>query len=98
MSSQIDHLWAVDELDDDVARIIEDGARMMFMPRYLLPPGVSEGQMLSVSRSEEPGGSVQITVAFDETATRSARAGTGNALARALAASRKQDSGGDVSL
>ena len=98
MDRPIDHLWAVDELDDDVARVIEDGARVMLLPRYLLPPGVSEGQMLSVSRSDERGSSVQITVAFDEMATRSARATTGNALARALAASRRMDPGGDVAL
>ena len=98
MERQFDHLWAVDELDDDVARIIEDGARVMLLPRYLLPPGVEEGQMLSISRAEERGGSVRIVVPLDEKATRSARLGTGNALARALAASRKMDPGGDVAL
>ena len=98
MERQVEHLWSVDELDDDVARVIEDGARVMLLPRYLLPPGVTEGQMLSISRGEERGGSVQITVALDEKATRSARLGTGNVLARALAASRKMDAGGDVSL
>jgi hypothetical protein len=98
MERQIDHFWAVDEIDDDVARIIEDGARVILMPRYLLPPGVAEGQMLSISRGEERGGSVQITVALDEQATRSTRLGTGNVLARALAASRKVDPGGDVAL
>ena len=98
MERQVDHLWSVDELDDDVARIIEDGARVMLLPRYLLPPGVQEGQMLTISRAEERGGSVQIVVTLDEKATRSARLGTGNVLARALAASRKVDPGGDVSL
>jgi hypothetical protein len=98
MERQVDHYWAVDELDGDVARIIEDGARLILMPRYLLPPGVAEGQMLSVSRGEERGGHVQITIALDETATQSARLGTGRALARALAASRKVDPGGDVAL
>jgi hypothetical protein len=98
MERQIDHFWAVDEIDDDVARIIEDGARVMLLPRYLLPPAVAEGQMLSVSREEERGGSVKISIALDEEATRSARLGTGNVLARALAASRKVDPGGDVAL
>ena len=98
MERQVDHFWAVDELDDDVARIIEDGSRVILVPRYLLPPGVAEGQMLAVSRSEERGRSVQITIALDETATQSARLGTGNVLARALAASRKADPGGDVAL
>jgi hypothetical protein len=98
MERQVEHLWSVDELDDDVARVIEDGTRVMLLPRYLLPPGVAEGQMLSISRGEERGGSVQITVTLDEKATRSARLGTGNALARALAASRKVDPGGDVTL
>ena len=98
MERQIDHFWAVDEIDDDVARIIEDGSRVILLPRYLLPPGVAEGQMLAISRSEERGGSVQITVELDEKATQSARLGTGNVLARALAASRKVDPGGDVSL
>ena len=98
MERQVEHLWSVDELDDDVARVIEDGARVMLLPRYLLPPGVAEGQMLSISRGEERGGSVQITVTLDEKATKSARLGTGNALARALAASRKMDPGGDVAL
>jgi hypothetical protein len=98
MERQTDHYWAVDEIDGDVARIIEDGARVILAPTYLLPPGVAEGQMLSVSREAEESGSVRISIALDETATRSARLGTGNALARALAASRKVDPGGDVSL
>jgi len=98
MERNSDHFWAVDEIDDDVARIIEDGARVMLVPRYLLPPGVAEGQMLAISRAEERGGSVQITVTLDEKATQSVRLGTGNVLARALAASRKVDPGGDVAL
>jgi hypothetical protein len=98
MERQVDHVWAVDELDDEVARIIEDGARLILLPRYLLPPGVAEGQLLVVSRGEERGGSVQITVSLDETATQRARVRTGRALARALAASRKRDAGGDVAL
>jgi hypothetical protein len=98
MERQIDHFWAVDEIDDDVARVIEDGARVMLLPRYLLPPGVTEGQMLSVSREEERGGSVKISVALDEQATQSSRLATGNVLARALVASRKIDPGGDVAL
>ena len=98
MERQIDHVWAVDELDEEVARIIEDGERLILLPRYLLPPGVAEGQMLVVSRGEERGGSVQLTVTLDETATQRARVRTGRTLARALAASRKVDPGGDVSL
>lgn len=98
MERQTDHVWAVDELDEDVARIIEDGARLILLPRYLLPPGVAEGQLLVVSRGQERGGSVQITVELDETATQRAKVRTGRALARALAASRKRDAGGDVSL
>jgi hypothetical protein len=96
MERHIDHYWAVDEIDGDVARIIEDGARLILAPTYLLPPGVAEGQMLSVTREEEESGSVRISIALDAQATQSARLGTASVLARALAAARKADPGGDV--
>jgi hypothetical protein len=92
------HRWAVDAIEEGVARIEEDGARMITVPRHLLPAGVEEGQLLSVIRGESSSGSVQITIAIDEEATRDALERSTTIVARASTESKKRDPGGDVAL
>src|SRR6476646_6593389 len=43
------HRWAVDGISDGMARVEEDGERMITVPAYLLPAGVREGQVLQVT-------------------------------------------------
>ena len=92
------HRWSVDGIEEDSARVEEDGTRMITVPVYLLPPGVREGQVLVVERSEERGGSVRITVSLDEAATRDAMDKSKKQVAETMLASKKNDPGGDVAL
>jgi len=99
MTRRAAHRWAVDGIEDGVARIEEDGERMITVPAYLLPAGVREGQLLRVtSTAGEEKGSLVVTVALDVEATADALARSKTTVARAMAQSRKRDPGGDVSL
>ena len=75
------HSWTVDSIEEGIAAVEEDGARMLRLPLSLLPTGAREGDVLSVLREEE-GGAVVLTVRADPEGT-----------ARALARSRAQVEG-----
>jgi hypothetical protein len=99
MTRPTSHRWAVDAIEEGMARIEEDGERMITVPLYLLPSGVREGQVLQVSPA--PGkdrGTLVVTVAADEEATAESIAKSKATMARAMAQSRKRDRGGDVAL
>jgi hypothetical protein len=98
MLKHFEHRWAVDGLEEDSVRIEEDGARIITVPRYLLPPGVKEGQLLVVERSEERGDSVRITVRLDESGTRDALEKSKATTTKTMLTSKKNDPGGNVSL
>lgn len=93
------HRWAVDAISEGVARIEEDGDRMIAVPVHLLPAGVREGQLLRVSSvaGEQPG-SLIVTLTVDEKGTAAALAKSKDVTSRAMSASRKKDPGGDVAL
>jgi hypothetical protein len=94
-----DHRWAVDAIEGDIARVEEDGKRMLNVPVHLLPEGVDEGQVLRISRaSGSTKGSASITIAIDSAASASAAADSKKQTVAAMNASKKHDKGGDVSL
>lgn len=85
--------WVIDSLEEGIAAVEEDGARMLHVPTSLLPPSVREGDVLRVSRRVE-GAAVSFRIDVDPAATR-----------EALERSRKQvsrlsgnDPGGDIAL
>jgi hypothetical protein len=93
------HRWAIDAIEEGMARIEEDGERMITVPVYLLPAGVGEGQILDVTTAVgKEKGTLVVTVAADEAATAESRAKSKATMARAMAQSRKRDRGGDVAL
>ncbi|MEO6527252.1 MAG: hypothetical protein ABIP93_11550 [Gemmatimonadaceae bacterium] len=96
MERRRQHWWTVEGVEESTARVSEDGARSIVIPLYLLPPGVEEGEILSVTRSDERGGSVRLTIAADEAAAERALARARRAQERALEASKRADPGGDV--
>jgi hypothetical protein len=99
MTKRASHRWAVDGIEEGMARIEEDGERMITVPVYLLPAGVREGQVLQVSSAPgEERGTLIVTVAEDETAEAESLAKSKATVARASAQSRKRDPGGDVAL
>jgi hypothetical protein len=93
----MDHLWIIDGIEEGIARIEEDGGRIIHLPRSLLPSGAREGQILRVTST--PGqGRTELTIEIDEAATAAALARSKAQTAATMAASRKRDPGGDVSL
>lgn len=99
MTRSTSHRWVIDALEEGMARIEEDGERMITVPVHLLPAGVGEGQVLELTST--PGdrkGALVITVTVDEAAAAEALAKSKATMARAMARSRKRDAGGDVAL
>jgi hypothetical protein len=93
------HRWAIDGIEEGMARVEEDGARTITVPAYLLPPGAKDGDILRVTRAAgREQGTVTLTIAVDEQATSEALARSKATTARAAAESRKRDPGGDVAL
>jgi hypothetical protein len=99
MPNRPSHRWTIDAIEAGMARIEEDGEKMITVPVYLLPTGVHEGQILVVTtaRGREKG-ALDVTVAVDEKATSDSLARSKATVARAMARSRKRDAGGDVAL
>jgi hypothetical protein len=98
MTRRAAHRWAVDGIEEGMARIEEDGERMITVPVYLLPAGVREGQILQVTSVPGEKRTLVVTVAADAAATAASLAKSKAAMARAMAQSRKRDAGGDVAL
>ena len=99
MTDNIEHRWAVDGIEEGVARIEEDGARMISVPVHLLPPGTKEGQLLRVTRAAGPGANAMgLTITLDEAGAEAARKQSKAVMDAAMAESRKADRGGDVAL
>jgi hypothetical protein len=97
MPKSNEHVWAIDGIEEGVARIEEDGKRMLAIPRHLLPAGAREGQLLRVTRAEVKG-VLTLTVTVDEAATAAALERSAAGAKLTMAASRKRDPGGDVAL
>lgn len=99
MTASTQHSWSVDGIEEGVVRIEEDGARMLSIPRHLLPAAVVEGQLLRVTRSTASGPeSIVVTIAVDHAATTASLRKSSATMAQAMDASAKQDVGGDVAL
>jgi len=89
--------WVVDGLEEDTARVEEDGGRIIAVPRWLLPAEAREGVVLRVTRVAGAGSST-VTIAADPEATRAALDASKAQVERIATASRKRDPGGDVVL
>ncbi len=98
MSSAREHRWAVDGIEEGVARIEEDGSRMRSIPVYLLPPGTREGRLLRVVIDSAKGDAIIATISIDVAATAAALEKSRAVTDRAMRDSRKRDPGGNVTL
>jgi hypothetical protein len=97
MTEPTTHRWAVDSISEGVARIEEDGEKMLSIPSDQLPPGVTEGQLLRVTRA--PGGKhAVLTIVIDSAGTQKAHRKSIETTTAAMTESKKKDRGGDVSL
>jgi hypothetical protein len=63
--------WVVDSMEEGIAAVEEDGARVLYVPAWLLPAGVREGDVLRVSRRDE-GVAASLRIEVDPAATEEA--------------------------
>ncbi|MEP7002002.1 MAG: DUF3006 domain-containing protein [bacterium] len=99
MTEHTNHRWAVDSIDEGIARIEEDGERMITIPRHLLPDGVTAGQLLRVSRSSPSGPeSLVLTIEIDRAGAAKSLRTSKATMAQAMDESKTRDPGGDVAL
>jgi hypothetical protein len=92
------HVWRIDGIEDGVARVEEDGERMITLPRHLLPASAREGQVVRVTRTTSGNASVVLTIVVDDAATAAEADRSRAQTAAMLARSKKRDPGGNVSL
>jgi hypothetical protein len=64
--------WVVDSIEEGVAALEEDGARLVRLPAWLLPDGAREGDVLAVSRTARGDGDVTLRLTIDRAATEAA--------------------------
>ncbi|MDB4886495.1 MAG: hypothetical protein JWN79_1933 [Gemmatimonadetes bacterium] len=91
------HRWAVDGIEEGIARIEEDGERILSLPEDLLPPGTREGALLTVTRTMVDG-ALTLTIVPDPAGTDAALARSGAQVAKIAKSSKQRDGGGDVAL
>ena len=85
--------WVVDSMEEGIAAVEEDGARMLHVPVWLLPAAAREGDVLRVSRRDE-GAASSLRIEVDRAATEE---GLGRSREQASRLSHN-DPGGDIVL
>ena len=99
MTEDTRHSWSIDSIEEGMARIEEDGGRMLTVPVTMLPAGAKEGQLLRVTLSDaSKGESVPTSIIIDHAATAAALKKSAATTAQAMKNSAKRDPGGDVIL
>lgn len=99
MTNDTGHSWSIDAIEEGIARIEEDGARMLTVPSHLLPVAATAGQLLRVTRTAgQSTDAVVITIAVDHAGTSAALEKSARTTAEAMKHSAKRDPGGNVTL
>jgi hypothetical protein len=93
MSKHSRHTWIVDVIEDGSASIEVDGRTVTPIPQWLLPEGVREGDVLSVTHDRGEGKSA-LLIETDPEAKKKAL----DRSARQVARKSRNDPGGDISL
>jgi hypothetical protein len=93
MSKHSKHTWIVDVIEDGSASIEVDGRTVTPIPQWMLPEGVREGDVLSVTHDRGEGKSA-LLIKTDPEARKKAL----DRSAKQVARKSKDDHGGDVSL
>jgi len=88
------HRLVVDRFEGDLAVVEVDGDRFLDLPRWLLPPGTREDDVVALTVQAAPDGSVLCTARVDAAATAAAR----EEAARLVQRLRRKDPGGDIVL
>ena len=93
MNKHSKHTWIVDVIEDGSAFIEVDGRSVTPIPQWMLPEGVREGDVLSVTHDRKEGKS-SLLIETDPDAKRKAL----DRSAKQVARKSKNDRGGDISL
>ena len=93
MGKHSKHTWIVDVIEDGSASIEVDGQTVTPIPQWMLPEGVREGDVLSVTHDRGEGKS-ELLIETDPEAKRKAMDRSRKQVAR----KGKNDRGGDVQL
>ena len=93
MSKHSRHIWIVDVIEDGSASIEVDGRTVTPIPQWILPEGVKEGDVLSVSHDRGEGKSA-LLIETDPEAKRKAL----DRSAKQVSRKSKGDKGGDIRL
>ena len=93
MSKHSKHTWIVDVIEDGSASIEVDGRTVTPIPQWILPEGVKEGDVLSVTHDQGEGKST-LLIETDPEAKRKALGRSEKQVTRKS----KNDRGGDISL
>ncbi|HEX2077751.1 MAG TPA: DUF3006 family protein, partial [Longimicrobium sp.] len=64
--------WVVDSIEEGVAAVHEEGAGLVRVPAWILPPGTREGDVLAVEQSAGADGASSLRIAIDRAATEDA--------------------------
>ena len=91
------HRWIVDTIEENAAAIEVDGNNVVTIPRWLLPDGAKQGDVLSVRHDRPPKGQRSaLTIEVDAAATKKAFAESAAQVQKGR--KRSNDPGGDVTL
>src|ERR1700716_464863 len=93
MSKHSRHTWIVDVIEDGSASIEVDGRTVTPIPQWLLPEGVREGDVLSVTHDRAEGKPALLMETDPEAKKRAL-----DRSAKQVARKSTNDSGGDISL
>ena len=91
------HRWVVDAMEESSASIEVDGGAMVTVPKWLLPDGAREGDVLRVTHDRPAKGERSaLTIDVDSAETKKTLADSAARVKRARTAQR--DPGGDITL
>ena len=93
MNKHSKHTWIVDVIEDGSASIEVDGRSVTPIPQWMLPDGVREGDVLSVTHDRKEGKSA-LLIETDPDAKRKAL----DRSVKQVTKKSKNDRGGDISL
>jgi hypothetical protein len=93
MSKRSKHIWVVDVIEDGSASIEVDGRTVTPIPQWMLPEGVKEGDVLSVTHDRARGKS-ELLIETDPEAKRKAL----DRSERQVSRKSKNDRSGDIQL
>ena len=93
MSKHSKHTWIVDVIEEGSASIEVDGRSVTPIPQWMLPEGVKEGDVLSVTHDRTEGKSA-LLIETDPEAKRKALGRSAKQVSRQS----KNDRGGDINL